>query len=81
MSTNTWQLWRADINVDRSVKGIRVRATDGGGRTFEKSFTVSVTDVNETPTEITLSNSSIAENQPAGSSIGRLAARRHWAKR
>jgi DMSO/TMAO reductase YedYZ molybdopterin-dependent catalytic subunit len=31
LSANTWQLWRADINVDRSVKGIRVRATDGLG--------------------------------------------------
>lgn len=29
LSANTWQLWRADIHVDRSVKGIRVRATDG----------------------------------------------------
>src|SRR5207302_7667909 len=26
LSANTWQLWRADINVDRSVKGNRVRA-------------------------------------------------------
>jgi DMSO/TMAO reductase YedYZ molybdopterin-dependent catalytic subunit len=29
LSANTWQLWRADVPVDRSVKEIRVRATDG----------------------------------------------------
>jgi DMSO/TMAO reductase YedYZ molybdopterin-dependent catalytic subunit len=32
LSANTWQLWRADINVDRSIRDIRVRATDGQGR-------------------------------------------------
>jgi len=32
MSENTWQLWRADISVDGSVKDIRVRATDGTGK-------------------------------------------------
>jgi len=31
LSANTWQLWRADVAVDRSVKGIRVRATDRQG--------------------------------------------------
>jgi DMSO/TMAO reductase YedYZ molybdopterin-dependent catalytic subunit len=33
LSAYTWQLWRADINVDRSVKQIQVRATDGLGQT------------------------------------------------
>jgi hypothetical protein len=32
LSPYTWQLWRADINVDQSVKDIRVRATDGQGK-------------------------------------------------
>jgi DMSO/TMAO reductase YedYZ molybdopterin-dependent catalytic subunit len=32
LAANTWQLWRADINVDSSVKDIRVRATDGTGK-------------------------------------------------
>jgi DMSO/TMAO reductase YedYZ molybdopterin-dependent catalytic subunit len=31
LSGNAWQLWRADIAVDRSVKDLRVRATDGKG--------------------------------------------------
>jgi hypothetical protein len=31
LSPNTWQLWRADVQVDHNVKQIRVRATDGLG--------------------------------------------------
>ena len=32
LSADTWQLWRADIQVDKSVRDIRVRAVDGQGR-------------------------------------------------
>ena len=32
LSPYTWQLWRADLQVDQSVKNVRVRATDGQGR-------------------------------------------------
>ncbi len=32
LSQNSWQLWRADIDVDSSVHDIRVRATDGAGK-------------------------------------------------
>jgi DMSO/TMAO reductase YedYZ molybdopterin-dependent catalytic subunit len=32
LSPNSWQLWRTDLQVDRSTKEIRVRATDGLGR-------------------------------------------------
>lgn len=32
LSPYTWQLWRADISADSSVREIRVRATDGQGR-------------------------------------------------
>jgi DMSO/TMAO reductase YedYZ molybdopterin-dependent catalytic subunit len=31
LSPYTWQLWRADLPVDRSVKQVHVRATDGLG--------------------------------------------------
>ena len=31
LSPYTWQLWRADLQVDSSVKDVRVRATDGLG--------------------------------------------------
>jgi hypothetical protein len=32
LSLYTWQLWRADLQVDHNVKDLRVRATDGQGR-------------------------------------------------
>ncbi|MCG8501683.1 MAG: S-layer homology domain-containing protein [Firmicutes bacterium] len=51
---------------------IRIRVTDGGTDTYEEVFTISVTDVNEAPTGITLSNSSVLENSPVGTAIGTL---------
>jgi VCBS repeat-containing protein len=36
----------------------------------EKVFTISITNVNEAPTDIALSPLSIAENQPAGTTVG-----------
>ena len=58
----------------KSSYSIRVRATDAGGLQFEKVFTISVTNVNEAPTNITLSNASLAENQPSGTAIGNFTA-------
>jgi hypothetical protein len=49
---------------------IRVRTTDQGGLTFEKQLTIGVTNINETPTNLNLSNSTIAENQAIGTSVG-----------
>jgi hypothetical protein len=54
----------------KSSYSILVRTNDGHGGTFERQFTIDVTDVNEAPTNITLSSSSIAENQPSGTEIG-----------
>jgi murein DD-endopeptidase MepM/ murein hydrolase activator NlpD len=51
---------------------IRVRSTDSKDLTFEKAFTISVTNVNETPTDLNLSNSTIAEAQTAGALVGAL---------
>lgn len=31
LGPNTWQLWRADLQVDHTVRDLRVRATDGQG--------------------------------------------------
>ena len=54
----------------KSSYSIRVRTTDQGGLWFEKTFTVTVTNVNETPTNITLSASSVMEGQPVGTAVG-----------
>jgi VCBS repeat-containing protein len=49
---------------------IRVRSTDQGGLWVEKEFTVTATDINETPTDISLSSSTVAESQPVSTIVG-----------
>jgi hypothetical protein len=51
---------------------IRVRSTDQGGLPYEKAFTITVTNVNETPSRVALAPSSVAENQPVGTVVGML---------
>ena len=50
---------------------VTVTATDGGGLSVVKSFTISVQDVNEQPTVIALSNASVEENA-AGAIVGTI---------
>jgi len=66
---------RASSSFDFETKSsysVRVRSTDQGGLWTEKVFTISVTDVNESPTNISLSASSIAENAGTNATIGTL---------
>jgi methionine-rich copper-binding protein CopC len=58
----------------KSSYSIRVRSTDSGSMFFEKVFTITINDVNEAPTNISLSNSSIDENQPSNTTVGALTA-------
>lgn len=51
---------------------IRVRSTDLGGLFIENTFTITVSNVNDAPTDIILSNNTIAENLPLATSIGTL---------
>ena len=53
-----------------SSYSIRVQTDDGNGGVFSKQFTITITDANDAPTDITLDNSSVAENQPAGAIVG-----------
>jgi VCBS repeat-containing protein len=53
----------------KSSYTIRVRSTDANGLTFEKPFLITVTDVNEAPTDISISATSVAENSPVGSTV------------
>ena len=53
---------------------IRVRVTDAGGLTGERDFTIGVPNVNEAPTNLTLSKTAVPENRPAGTVVGTLAA-------
>ncbi|TYQ27480.1 putative Ig domain-containing protein [Pseudanabaena sp. UWO310] len=58
-----------DFEIKNSYS-IRVRTTDQGGLSFEKVFTVSITDVNEAPIALVLSNNTTPENVAANSLIG-----------
>jgi autotransporter-associated beta strand protein len=51
---------------------VRVRSTDAGGLFAEQAFAITITNVNETPTAIALSNSSLAENAGANAVVGTL---------
>lgn len=51
---------------------IRVQSTDQGGLSVEKVLTISITDVNEQPTQIALSQATVAENSDTGTVIGQL---------
>ena len=51
---------------------IRVKTTDQDGLSFEKQLTIGVSNVNETPADLTLSNSTVAENQVIGTVVGNL---------
>ncbi|GJQ35093.1 MAG: hypothetical protein JETCAE01_11030 [Anaerolineaceae bacterium] len=51
---------------------ITVRATDTGSAFIEATFTVTVSNANDAPTDITLSNSLIDEGLPVGSLVGTL---------
>jgi hypothetical protein len=53
---------------------VRISVADTAGLTFEKVFEISVTDVNEAPSEIVLSNSVIDENVPVATLVGKFTA-------
>ncbi|RMF67187.1 MAG: hypothetical protein D6742_08175, partial [Cyanobacteria bacterium J069] len=71
---------RLRVSPDFETKNsytIRVRTTDNGGLTFEQTFAITVRDlpeaplpVNQAPTDVSLSNTSIPENVPANTIIG-----------
>ncbi len=56
----------------QSVYFIRARSTDAGGLFIENTFTINVSNVNDAPTDIILSNNIIAENTPSATVIGTL---------
>lgn len=49
---------------------IRVRTTDAKNGVFEDAFTITISDVNDGPTDISLSATSIDENNAVGDAIG-----------
>lgn len=56
----------------KSNYSVRVRATDPGSLWVEQALAVNIANVNEAPTDISLSAAAVAENQPAGTVVGLL---------
>lgn len=54
-----------------STRSIRLKATDQDLETYEEAFTITVTNVNEAPTDIALSDTP-ASDQPSGSTVATL---------
>jgi hypothetical protein len=54
----------------QSSYDIRVRTTDAGGLSTEQTFTITVNDLNEVPTALTVAPTDIDENVAAGSTVG-----------
>ncbi len=57
---------------NKSSYAIRVRTTDNGGATFEKTLTIAVTNVNEAPTLIASSGTNVPASAAVGTTIGTL---------
>ena len=64
-----------DATFDFEVKPfftVYVQVTDKDGLTYEQWLTLELTNINEAPTDLDLSNSTILENQPSGSEVGTI---------
>ncbi|MEQ1828846.1 MAG: cadherin domain-containing protein, partial [Pirellula sp.] len=62
-----------DFETQRLLS-IRVRATDQIGLTFEKTFVISLLNINERPTDIVLNPNSVNEGSAIGTRVGDLMA-------
>lgn len=56
----------------KSTYTVRVKTEDAGGLSYEEALSISVTNINEAPTEISIDASAIDENSTVGSAIGTL---------
>ncbi|MBB3979177.1 hypothetical protein GGQ64_004413, partial [Rhizobium azooxidifex] len=75
LSGNTLQLAKGVDYEKAKSHSVTVVATDVGGKTTSKSFSIGVTNVNEAPTSIALSKATIAENSKVGTTIGTFSAK------
>ncbi len=66
---------KAGANLDYETatsQSVTVRTTDSQGAFYDKAFTITVTNVNEAPTDIALSAATVPENSVAGTLVGNL---------
>ena len=72
ISGSNLQITNSPDYETKNSYSVRVRSTDQGGLYFEKAFTITINNVNETPSDIVLSASAINENVIANSTVGTL---------
>jgi subtilisin-like proprotein convertase family protein len=66
-------LANSDLDFEQKpTHNVRVRATDAGGLWFERSFALSISNINESPTALNLTGALIDENAVAGTLVGTL---------
>ena len=74
INTNSGQITVADgtlLNYESAASHtITVRTTDAGGLTYDQTFTINLTNVNETPTDLALPSNTVAENAANGTVVG-----------
>lgn len=59
------------LNYEKnSFHNITIRVTDKGQLTYDEQFKILITDINEAPTDIILSNDTVNENSTAGEVFG-----------
>ncbi|QYO63946.1 cadherin repeat domain-containing protein [Leptolyngbya sp. 7M] len=56
----------------KSSYSIRVKTTDPGGLSFEKPLTITIRNLNEAPTGISIDSNTVNENVPVNTLVGRL---------
>ena len=78
VDSNTGEITVADgskLNFeDASSHEITVEVTDSAGNTYEESFTIDVGNVNEGPSDLTLTGNSVSENAADGTVVGSVSA-------
>lgn len=72
-STGTQLQTNASINYEtKKTYNLIIRAKDQGGKFCDKPITVSVSNINETPTGIVVTPATVLENKAAGTVVGTL---------
>ncbi len=76
INASTGQITVADrslLNYESATShSVTVRVTDSGGLTYDEAFTINLTNVNETPTDLALSANAVAENAATGTVVGTI---------
>lgn len=66
---------RASASFDFETKSsysILVQTNDQNGGTFQKQLSITITNANDAPTDVNLSNTTVAENMATGTTVGTL---------